>query len=141
MIVMTLIAVPFAVTTGRRGAMYGIVLAIVLLGCHQRFRRSRSWRRDDSPARRLGAQSPFCRRGELPAADSQDVGQDVLKARALIRRTPYPATGGERLARALGEVRENPSKNEGTTPGSGVAQRVCSGKLMQPSVWASERDT
>jgi lipopolysaccharide export LptBFGC system permease protein LptF len=29
-IVMTLLAVPFAVTTGRRGAMYGIGLGIVL---------------------------------------------------------------------------------------------------------------
>ena len=72
-LVMTLIAVPFAVTTGRRGAMYGIGVGHRardrLLGGDQRLRRARDRRAGDAGAGRMGAQSALRRRRRLSAAD------------------------------------------------------------------------
>ena len=62
-LIMTLLAVPFAVTTGRRGAMYGvgvgIVLAIIVLDRDERLGRTRCRRRHDAGARRMGAEHPL----------------------------------------------------------------------------------
>ncbi len=67
-VIMTLLAVPFAVTTGRRGALYGvgigIVLAIVYWTAHERVRRARRGRLAYADAGRLGAEHPVrCGRG------------------------------------------------------------------------------
>ena len=66
-LVMTLLAVPFAVTTGRRGAMYGIgvgiVLAIVYWMTISVFAARRRRRLDIADARGVGAQHSVRRRG------------------------------------------------------------------------------
>ena len=65
-LIMTLLAVPFAVTTGRSGALYGIgvgiVLAIVYWIDAEHLRRARRGRLDVADARRVGAEHPL-RRG------------------------------------------------------------------------------
>ena len=76
-LVMTLIAVPFAVTTGRRGAMYGIgvgiVLALVYWTMISIFAAFGAGRRDRSDAGGVGAE-PDLRRGRgVPAADGPDM--------------------------------------------------------------------
>ena len=76
-LVMTLLAVPFAVTTGRRGALYGIgvgiVLALIVLDDAEHLRRARRGRLDVADARRVGAEHPVRRRGRLSAADRPHV--------------------------------------------------------------------
>ena len=56
-LVMTLLAIPFGVSTGRRGALYavglGIILALVLLDRHEPVRRARQERPPHALARRL----------------------------------------------------------------------------------------
>ena len=65
-LVMTLLAVPFAVTTGRRGAMYGVGLGIVagdgLLGLRPSVRGDRQRRADRADAGRVGAEPAVRRR-------------------------------------------------------------------------------
>ncbi len=72
-LVMTLIAVPFAVTTGRRGAMYGIgvgiVLALVYWTMISIFAAFGQGGLDRSDAGGVGAEPDLRRRGRLPAAD------------------------------------------------------------------------
>ena len=72
-LVMTLIAVPFAVTTGRRGAMYGIgvgiVLALVYWTMISVFAAFGAGRPDRSDAGGVGAEPDLRRGRRVPAAD------------------------------------------------------------------------
>ena len=79
-LVMTLLAVPFAVTTGRRGALYGVGLGIALALTYwlltSVFGGNRHGRPAHAPAGRLGAQ-PRLRRGRrLPGADGENLTPD-----------------------------------------------------------------
>ena len=95
-LIMTLIAVPFAVTTGRRGALYGIAVGIVarrrVLDHDQRIQRDRQRRHDARHARGLGAESDLRRRRGLSAADratvtaALTVAQSHRRSRALTLR-------------------------------------------------------
>ena len=72
-VIMTMLAVPFAVTTGRRGALggigIGIAMSIRLLGHSERVQRARRRRRDHADARGVGAEHSVWRRGRLHGAD------------------------------------------------------------------------
>ena len=72
-LIMTLLAVPFAVTTGRRGAIYGIgvgiVLALVYWTMLSIFGALGAGGCDVADARGLGAEHPLRRRRGLHAAD------------------------------------------------------------------------
>ena len=87
-LVMTLIAIPFAVTMGRRGALFGIglglLLAISYWGLSAVFSAIGGAGLLVSPARRLGAERPVRLGRQLPAADRADVA-------AIHRRRGGPA--------------------------------------------------
>ena len=72
-LVMTLLAVPFGMTTGKRGTLYGIgigiVLALSLLGPGERVRRGRQGRTPQSDTRRLGPKHDRRGRRRIPAPD------------------------------------------------------------------------
>ena len=74
---MTLLAVPFAVTTGRRGAMYGIgigiVLAIIYWIMLSVFGALGAGGLLPPDARRVGAEHPVRRGRALHGADGQNV--------------------------------------------------------------------
>ena len=76
-LIMALIAVPFAVTTGKRGAMYGIgagiVLAILYWTAISVFGAIGAGGSDGPRARRMGAEHHLRLRGDVPAADGADV--------------------------------------------------------------------
>ena len=111
-LVMTFIAVPFAVTTGRRGAMYGIGIGIVLalvywtmISCVCGVWRGRP---DQSDAGGVGAEPVVRRRGRVSAAHSPDRDDRHSPAGALAR---IPWTPGTQIvpARPLGVVSLVPS--------------------------------
>ena len=83
--IMTLLAVPFAVTTGRRGALYGIgigiVLAIVYWIDAEHLRRARRRWCASAAARRLGAEHPLRRRRRVHDPDGQNVDVQVASCR------------------------------------------------------------
>ena len=91
-LIMTLIAVPFAVTTGRRGALYGIGVGhragARLLADHQRLRRDRQRRDACAGAGRLGAEPDLRRRRGLPAADGPDLTR-ATPVRACVTALPH----------------------------------------------------
>ena len=111
-LVMTLIAVPFAVTTGRRGAMYGIGVGIVLalvywtmISVFAAFGAGGLMRSD---AGGVGAE-PALRRGRgLPAADGPDVTAagtaDRPEDRSADRRSRYHRRHGRALIGAHGHA-------------------------------------
>ena len=72
-VVMTLLAIPFGMTTGKRGTLYGIGIGIVLALSYwivgERLRRDRQGRHARSDHGRLGAQHPRGRQRRVSAAD------------------------------------------------------------------------
>ena len=84
-VVMTLLAVPFAVSTGRRGALYGvgigIVLAITFWLMQSGQRGDRRGRPALACARGVDAQHPLRRRSGVSDSDGQNVRLQALGAR------------------------------------------------------------
>ena len=102
-LVMTFIAVPFAVTTGRRGAMYGIgvgiVLALVYWTMISVFAAFGAGGVDQPAAGRLGSQSAVRRGSRLPAPDGAHVTMaTVPESKSL---APRPSSAGLAVSASL----------------------------------------
>ena len=97
-LVMTLLAVPFGVSAGRHGALYGIglgiVIALAVLDSDQRLRRDRQGWPPHAGARRLGPEHPRRRTGGL-----------LVSARAhVVRQSRLGASSCRAATRSLARI-------------------------------------